>query len=659
MDGAARAQAATRPVAAQRMAARWGRVIVALDGRAGRHLVPYPAMARTRSLPVSAIGTFALVAVAVFYVAYDDGSYSLASRSTIAIAVWWAILVGVGLGVWPRGRIPRGAVAVGLLLAAFAAWDLASTAWAASAENAYAEFDRTVLYLGVYVFAVVSTSARTRAAAVDGLTAAITAVAVVALVSRFFPGSFPGRGVSTLLPSASTRLSFPLDYWNGLGIFTALAFPLLLRSTLVGSRPRRATGVAAVPVLASVVYLSSSRGAVAALAGGIAVFVVAQPRRWAALGGVAVATAGAAAAIAVLAARSEGWLAALALVLICAASAAVFEVGAAVVPRLELSARDRRRLRAAAIVVILLGAIAAVVGAALALRDFTRLPTGVDASGGAHLVSGAGSGRWQFWAAAIHEFAASPLHGRGAGSYKAWWLQHGSFRYFVVNAHSLYLETLGELGIVGFLLIMGAVAVGVVVSVRRLLGSRDEERALNAALLATFVVYLIGAGVDWMWQLTAVTVAGVFVLGLATGPPTASRAPTGPPFRFALAAVAACAVIVAEAIPLLADVEVRKSQADVRAGDVRRARAHARDATKLEPWAATPYLQLALIDETAGELTSARVAIDHAVRRDDADWRLWFIAARIERRLGDTAAASSLARARALNPRSTLLSQRT
>jgi O-antigen ligase len=615
-------------------------------------------MARTRSLPVSAIGTCALVAVAVFYVAYDDGSYSLASRSTIAIAVWWAILVGIGLGVWPRGRIPRGAVAVGLLLAAFAAWDLASTAWAASAENAYAEFDRTVLYLGVYVLAVLSTSARTRAAAVDGLTAAITAVAVVALVSRFFPGSFPGRGVSTLLPSARTRLSFPLDYWNGLGIFTALAFPLLLRSTLVGSRLRRGTAVAAVPALASVVYLSSSRGAVAALAGGIVVFVVAQPRRSAALGSVAVATAGAAAAIAVLAARSEDWLAALALVLICAATAAVFEAAAAVVPRLELSARDRRRLRAAAIVVILLGAIAGAVGAALALRDFTRLPTGVDASGGAHLVSGAGSGRWQFWAAAIHEFADSPLHGRGAGSFQAWWLQHGSFRYFVVNAHSLYIETLGELGIVGFLLIMGVVVAGVVVSVRRLLGSRDVERALNAALLATFAVYLIGAGVDWMWQLTAVTVAGVFVLGLATGPATASRAPTGP-FRLAIAAVAVCAVIVAEAIPLLADVEVRKSQADVRAGDVRRARAHARDATKLEPWAATPYLQLALVDETAGELTSARVAIDHAVRRDDADWRLWFIAARIERRLGDTAAAGSLARARALNPRSPLLSQRT
>ncbi|MFN2579357.1 MAG: hypothetical protein ABR607_16930, partial [Pyrinomonadaceae bacterium] len=54
----------------------------------------------------------------------------------------------------------------------------------------------------------------------EGLTerpAAIAAIGVVALLSRLFPGLFPNRGLPTLLPSASTRLSFPLDYWNGLG----------------------------------------------------------------------------------------------------------------------------------------------------------------------------------------------------------------------------------------------------------------------------------------------------------------------------------------------------------------------------------------------------------------------------------------------------------
>jgi Tfp pilus assembly protein PilF len=107
-------------------------------------------------------------------------------------------------------------------------------------------------------------------------------------------------------------------------------------------------------------------------------------------------------------------------------------------------------------------------------------------------------------------------------------------------------------------------------------------------------------------------------------------------------------------------VEVRRSQADVRAGDLRLARSHAADAAKIEPWAATPYVQLALVDEAAGDLVSARAAIGKARQRDDLDWRTWWIAARIERRLGyDTAAARSLTRARTLNPRSPLVSQHT
>ena len=490
---------------------------------------------------------------------------------------------------------------------------------------------------------------------------------MVALASRLFPGSFPNRGLPRFLPSAGTRLSFPLDYWNGLGIFVALAFPLLLHSVLVGGRFRRVSALAALPALGSVVYLTSSRGAVAALAGGVVIFVVAQPRRWAALSAATVAAAGTAAAIAVLAARSEGREVALALALVCAATVVVFEVARALMPRLELPARDRRRLRTSGILLLVLAAAAGLYGMARALEHFTRLPLG-DA-GAEHLLSGGGSGLLQFWAAALHEFESAPLHGRGAGSYGAWWLQHGSFRYFVADAHSLYLETLGELGIIGFLLLVGALAAGMWVALRRLLRSSEGERALSAALLGTVTAYLIGAGVDWMWELTAVTLVGMFALGLLTGPASATQSRTaacaaGRPGRRRLAiaplAVVACSIVVAEAIPLLADVEVRRSQADVRAGNLHLARSHALDATKIEPWAATPYLQLALVDEAAGDLASARDAIGKSIRRDKADWRTWLIAARIERRLGHSAtAARDLDHARALNPRSPLFSQHT
>jgi hypothetical protein len=609
-------------------------------------------MTRDRSLTISAIGTSAVVAVAVFYVAYEDGSYSVASRGTIAIVVWWTILVAVVARFWPLEPVPKGAVVTGSLLAAFALWDLASTAWAASAEKAYAEFGRTALYLGVYVLAVVAVGRRRRADVVDGLTAAIAAIGVVALLSRLFPGLFPSRGVSTLLPSAATRLSFPLDYWNGLGIFVALAFPLLLRWALADDRVRRVAALAAAPALGAAVYLTSSRGAVVALAAGVAVFVIAEPRRWRALAAAGIGAVGSAAAIAV-AENADGGVAAIGIALVCAATAACFEA----VPRLEPS----RRLRAAGIVLLALAVAAGVYGTARALEGFTRLPSG-DAGAG-HLFGSGGSGRWQFWTAALDEFESAPLHGRGAGSFGAWWLQHGSFRYFVQNAHSLYLETLGELGIVGFLLLVGALAAGVVVAVGRLLRSRDAERALIAALLGSLTAYLIGAGVDWMWELTAVTLVGVFVLALLTGPATGTTSAAASArgrLAVVVAVVAAGAIVAAEAVSLLTDVEVRRSQADVRAGNLRLARSHALDATKLEPWAATPYLQLGLVDEARGDPVSARAAIGKAIRRDDEDWRTWWIAARIDRRLGHAAAAArSLARARALNPRSALFSQHT
>jgi Tfp pilus assembly protein PilF len=124
-----------------------------------------------------------------------------------------------------------------------------------------------------------------------------------------------------------------------------------------------------------------------------------------------------------------------------------------------------------------------------------------------------------------------------------------------------------------------------------------------------------------------------------------------------LAVIAAGAIIVAQAIPLLADVELRRSQADIRAGRTEAARSHAIGATRIEPWAATPYLQLALVNEGAGDLPAARRAIGEAIRRDRRDWRLWFVAARIEARLGEVLAADrSRERAKALNPRSQLFS---
>ena len=131
-----------------------------------------------------------------------------------------------------------------------------------------------------------------------------------------------------------------------------------------------------------------------------------------------------------------------------------------------------------------------------------------------HLLSGQGSGRWQFWTAAVDEWRDHPLRGLGAGSFEQWWSEHASFTYFVRDAHSLYLETLGELGLVGFVLVIALVLLALVEGARRALGADGDARVTAAALTAAFAGYAFAAGVDWMWEMTAVSVVGFVALGL-------------------------------------------------------------------------------------------------------------------------------------------------
>ena len=96
---------------------------------------------------------------------------------------------------------------------------------------------------------------------------------------------------------------------------------------------------------------------------------------------------------------------------------------------------------------------------------------------------------------------------------------------FVRNAHSLYLESLGELGAVGFLLVTAIWVGGCAIGVRTCRRTDGEARTSLAAATAVAVAFAVGAGVDWLWQLPAVSLVGVSALALAHGPPARKPAP--------------------------------------------------------------------------------------------------------------------------------------
>jgi tetratricopeptide (TPR) repeat protein len=184
-------------------------------------------------------------------------------------------------------------------------------------------------------------------------------------------------------------------------------------------------------------------------------------------------------------------------------------------------------------------------------------------------------------------------------------------------------------------------------------------------LTAVFAAFAFAAAIDWVWQITAIAAVAIVALALVVGseverpkPVTVVRERGERSLRFALGAAAlACAwvVICAQAIPWLASIKLSASQAAVRSGDGDDAFNDAADAKRIQPWAASPYLQLALVEEASGHLAAARSWIGEAIERDRENWRLWLVAARLETKAGDIAKAEqTLERAASLNPRSPL-----
>jgi hypothetical protein len=609
----------------------------------------------------------------------------LTSRNAVAIGLWWMLIMTVALGLLPIARPPRSALWTGGLLAAFALWTGLSVFWADSQEKAFAELDRVLLYLGVFILVVAAGTRGNARRWRDGMALGLVGVAVLALASRLFGDLVGDQAFATLLPGVDERLSYPVNYWNGLAILIGLAFPLLLGCAVDRPPLGGALAVAPLPALVAVIYLTSSRGGAAAAIVGVVLFCALTPRRLVALAATACGAVGAAAVVAIFKARpelvdgpldsataaSQGKSAAGLIALTCVGAGLVYGLGARLFP--PISFRPTRGLRAGLAVAGVVAVVVALVAIDPAERfDRFKKAPGPPTGGQpgfteSHLLSGGGSGRWQFWSAAVDEYQSQPVRGRGAGSFESWWAQHGTIDYFVRDAHSLYAETLGELGLVGLALLAAVFGSGFVTGARRLTRQAGAHRPLTAAFVAAFAAFAVGAALDWVWELTVVGVIAVACLGLICGPATAVERTEdrAPPRRLGFRAavglraafiVAGVAVVLAQGIPLFAQTEIRESQQAAERGDTRVALRSARAARSLQGWAASPHLQIALVEEQMGDLDAARSAIDDALEHDRSDWRTWLVSARLEAKAGHARIARErLERARRLNPRSTLL----
>jgi hypothetical protein len=591
------------------------------------------------------------------------------------------------LKVWPR-RPPRAAFVSGAALAAFGVLTLLSSGWAVSDEKAFLEFTRVLMYLGVLVLVALAVTRRTAASVADGIAVGIVAVTLIALASRLFFGDV-GPGAPPSFFPVRSRLHYPVNYWNGLAILAGLAFPLLLRAA-VAQRPEwlRALALVPVPAMAAAIYLTSSRGGYATAAVGVIVFCALTARRLSAIVATGIAGAGAALAVKGMLARdalvngplgsaqasSEGESAAVLMLLLGLSCAGLYWAWCRFAdwePRLSLSLPAK-----AGSALVAVGALAVAVAAYDPVDKFEtfKKPSGPEVGlvegdfTRSHLISSTGSGRWQLWTSAVDEWETKPVFGRGAGSYQSWWMEHASLPLFVRDAHSLWLETLAELGVVGLLLLVLAVGTGFVAALARLRRA-GSDRPMIAAMAGVLAAFVVAAGIDWMWELSIVGLVALVALGIlvgraTAGPPAEARAVRAPvgdrtrlrarAFRTAGVAVALAAILCA-AVPMLSQDRLDESRAAAVRGDAAAAIEAADDARAVQPWASTPYLQLALLEEQQGHLGEANRYIGEALERDRSDWSIWLVAARVQTKAGFIGKGRrSLRQAERLNRRSQL-----
>ena len=576
-------------------------------------------MSGARSTTLPTVATFAGSAALLVAYAVDGGSYDIIARQEFGLVIWWVLFLGAAAALLPARRPGAPVVVAILALAGLALWTAASFSWSQSDERTLTELARVLHHLGLFLLVLVLAGRERWVAVVGGATAAAVIVCGLALGTRLAPGTF---GVDKTARAFETnRLSSPLGYWNAVGAWSAMTVVLLIAwSAHARTAVVRALALAAAPAVILVLYLTYSRASVADLAVGVVLIVLLASRRWTtaahtlsalALGGVVV-----------LVVRSHPQLAdftgtagrgpVTATLVACALAGA----GIALVTlrlgldRVRLSPRAGRAAFAAA------GALAA---AALLVAAFTVIPTAwhdfkqpygaTNSTDPAARFSNLNSGRYQIYSSAIATFRAHPIEGSGAGTFEFTWNRQGRTDEFLRDAHSLYLEPFSELGLLGGLLVLlftGGVVATIVVARRRV---AEDQRAAGvvAGVGAACGAYLVAAGVDWMWEVTAVSALFLVLAGAAGAATLHDAAPLRRPARWALAAVAlVCAAVMLPG--MLAASELQRSSRAVARGDLPAAAAAARDAERTSPWAASPHLQLALIDEQAGDLGAARAA---------------------------------------------------
>jgi uncharacterized membrane protein YoaK (UPF0700 family) len=588
-------------------------------------------------------GVLFLPGALLVFLSFNAGGYFPGTPALVAVFLLLCLAARILAAERPfEGFTPALGVCAGALCL-YALWALISASWSDSTWRASVEFDRALMYLAALVFfgSFRRTGSRVRWMT-RGIALGILLVCTIGLITRVLPEVWP-----TTPNLGASRLSYPLTYWNALGLMGSIGTILSLHFTSSRSEPVavRVAAAAAVPILLTTVLFTLSRGAIVAGAAGLAVYLpLARPR--ALLSGLLATVPASVVALLVAynadhltgenpmssAAIAEGHDVApvlLACVLAAAALRVVLLALDARMDRLRPPPEIRRPLLAS----IATAAVILAIGLVLALHvpsyvsdqyDSFVNGTTVSSSTKSRLTDPGNNGRVDQWKVAVNDgFDPDKLDGQGGGTFELVWARERPEKLAgltVHDGHSLYVETLSDLGAVGFVLVL-VFTLTILYGFAARLGG--PNRTIYAALFAAGVAWALHAGVDWDWEMPAVSLWFFAMGGAALAAPTRRlRIKSSPPL---LARVGICvALLLLAVVPARVAISQGKMneavQTFLRDGDCLKVIQQTDDSISVVGSRPDAYRLKGYCQARLGRTSEAVSSMQKAVDRDPDNW---------------------------------------
>lgn len=596
------------------------------------------------------------------------GLYRLTFWGPVALGLLALLLA---LVVAQPATLRRSATCAVIGLGALWSWSLLSTSWAESADRSTLEASRWLLYLAYFsilVLVIRSDHVARLALAVAG--------AVVALFGVYLCVALSLPGSSELFIGA--RLTYPLGYVNGQAGYLLLGFwPLV---AVAERSPRRAlAGVAmgGAVVLGGLAILAQTRAILPAIGVSALAVVLAVPGRkkrlWALVLVGAAVFVSAPGLLAVYgetrqgsAQVDEGTIRSGIVVLVLSAALAgaawsllrhLFESGPGTRRR-----PGRLSIASAGGLVAVFGAVGVLVVLAVGnpasaldnqIEAFKRLDVRASETSTSRFTSGGGN-RYDYWRIALAQFESEPLKGLGAGNYNQTYFLERRTTEDIRQPHSIELQTLAELGLVGaaaLALFAFAVLAGFVRrAVRARLDPGEATIAVGAGGL--FVFWFVHTSVDWLHLIPGATGLALCAAACLVGPwRESARVDIRSWVTIAVVSgflVLGGAVLIGRAT--LAD-HRRAAAEESLDNDPRSALDEANRSLALDDEALAAYYAKAAAEARLGRYEPARAALLEATRREPRDFVAWALLGDLAVRRGDfQQARRDYGRAARLNP---------